>query len=127
MPVLALPVDAGPGLLFETARLDRSGRLFACGLLRALRWPPGHQVEIDAIEGALVIGSAPGGRHTVGDRGDLALPAALRRLCGIVPGPPILLVASVPEDRLVAHRASTVVRLLGELHALLVDGADDVG
>ena len=95
-------------------------------MLRALGWPPGHRVEIDAIEGALVVGSAPSGRHAVGDRGDLALPAAARRLCGIAPGPPVLLVASVPEDRLVIHQASAVARLLGKLHARLVDGAGDV-
>jgi bifunctional DNA-binding transcriptional regulator/antitoxin component of YhaV-PrlF toxin-antitoxin module len=65
----------------------------------------------------LIIASAPVGRHVVGGRGELPLPAAARRMCGIVAGQPLLLAALTFQDLLVIHPAGTVVRLLADLHA----------
>jgi len=115
LPALGLPAGAGPAdLLVETARLDRSGRVNARGLLRVLGWGPGHRVDIAVTEGVLVVGSASAGLHAIGDRGELALPAAARRMCGINPGAPVLLVATLPHDGLVVHPAHLIARLLAD-------------
>lgn len=118
LPALGLPAGTGPGsLLVQTARLDRSGRVNARGLLRALGWCPGHRVDIAVTDGVLVVGSAPEGRHTVGDRNELGLPAAARRLCGITPGTPVLLVAALPQDVLVVHPVHLIAQLLADWYA----------
>ena len=52
-----LPTDPY-ALLLEVARLDRSGRLSARGLLRALGWRAGHRVDIDVVDAAIAITSA---------------------------------------------------------------------
>jgi hypothetical protein len=92
LPVRHLPADADDVLL-DVARLDRSGRLSARGLLRDLGWTSGHRVAIDVIDGAITVRSAPTGRHTVGSRGELAVPSAARQLCGIGAAQPVVLAA----------------------------------
>jgi len=52
--------------------------------------------------------------HAVGDRGELALPAAARRMCGIATGPPVLLVAALPHDVLAVHPAHLIAGLLAD-------------
>lgn len=82
LPPLRLPTDADPrSLLLDMARLDRSGRVYARALLKALGWPAGHGIDIDVVAGALVVGSSATGRHAVGSRGGIRLPAAARRMC----------------------------------------------
>jgi bifunctional DNA-binding transcriptional regulator/antitoxin component of YhaV-PrlF toxin-antitoxin module len=118
LPALGLPAGTGPGdLVVDSARLDRSGRVSARGLLRALGWSPGHRVDIAVTDGVLVVGSAPAGLHVVGERGDLGLPAAARRMCGITPGPPVLLVAALPQDVLIVHPAHLIAGLLADWYA----------
>lgn len=113
LPVLGLPTGSGPGeLLLDMARLDASDRLSARGLLAGLRWDAGHRVDLAVVAGVVVVGSAATGLHPVGGRGELALPAAARRMCGIVPGAPVLLAACPARDVLVVHPASTVTDLL---------------
>lgn len=120
LPALGLPAGAAPGdLLVETARLDASGRLTARPLLRALGWAPGHRVDIAVTEDVLVVGSAPAGLHVVGDRGELGLPAAARRMCGITVGPPVLLVAALPRDVLVVHPAHLIAQLLADWYTTM--------
>ncbi|KAB1929934.1 hypothetical protein F8271_28000 [Micromonospora sp. ALFpr18c] len=70
-------------------------------LLRALGWPPHHRIDVETRHGMLVICSASGGRHQVGSRGDLPLPANARHMCRIEPGQPVLLAAIVTHDLLV--------------------------
>ena len=115
LPAPGLPDGAAPAdLLVDTARLDASGRLTARALLRVMGWGPGHRVDIAVVEGLLVVASTPAGLHVVGDRGELALPAAARRMCGITPGLPVLLVAALPHDVLVVHPAHLIAQLLAD-------------
>jgi bifunctional DNA-binding transcriptional regulator/antitoxin component of YhaV-PrlF toxin-antitoxin module len=115
LPAPGLPAGAVPAdLLIDTARLDASGRLTAGPLLRVLGWAPGHRVDIAVTEGVLVVGSNLAGLHLVGDRGELGLPAAARRMCGIAPGLPVLLVAALPRDVLVVHPAHLIAQLLAD-------------
>jgi hypothetical protein len=108
--------------VLDMARLDRSGRLSARALLRTLGWRPGRRVDIDVVDGAMVIVSAVSGQPAVGTRGELALPTTARQLCGMKPGPPVVLAAYPPLDLLVIHPVSTVARLLREFHACLAGG-----
>lgn len=123
LPRLSLPTDAGPdGLVLGMARLDRSGRLSARELLGVLGWRPGHRVDIGVVAGVLVAASATTGQHVVRGRGELGLPAAARRMCGLPAGVPVLLAASPSQDVLVIHRASIVAQVLTEYHARLAGG-----
>ncbi|MDM4781358.1 MULTISPECIES: hypothetical protein [Micromonospora] len=65
----------------------------------------------------IVITSSDIGRHRVGSRGDLPLPASLRQLCRFEPGQPVLLATLVDHDTLIVHPFTVVVRLLATLHA----------
>jgi len=96
LPVPGLPEGAGcEALVVETARMDRSGRVYARHVLGALGWGPGHRVDVAVVGGVLLVGSVATGLHVVGSRGELGLPAAARRMCGITPGLPVLLAASL--------------------------------
>lgn len=118
LPAPRLPVGAAPAdLLIDTARLDASGRLTARALLRALGWTPGYRVDIAVVDGVLVVGSNLAGLHLVSDRGELGLPAAARRMCGITPSRPVLLVAALPRDVLIVHPAHLIAGLLADWYA----------
>ncbi len=101
---------------------DRSGRVTERGLLDALHWGPGQRINIRPQAGILVIASTPVGRYVVGSRGELPLPAAARKMCGIVAGQPVLLAAFPSHDLLVIHTARTVAGLLADLHDQAIGG-----
>lgn len=130
-PMPALPTPRPPAhlspdeVLIGVARPDRSGRVTERGLLRALRWDPGHRIDIHPHDGMLVIASAGAGQHVVGSRGELPLPASVRQMCAILPGQPLLLAALVAHDLLVIHPAVTVARLLVDRHAQVIGGRRD--
>jgi hypothetical protein len=130
MPALLAPRPpadlAEAEVLFGVACPDRSGRVTERGLLYALRWAPGHRIDIRPHHGMLIIASLPAGQHVVGSRGELPLPAAARRMCGIVVGQPLLLAALTSHDLLVIHPARTVAELLSDLHAQAI-GAHHAG
>jgi hypothetical protein len=111
-------------VLLEVARLDRSGRISARGLLGALGWRPGHRVGMDTVGGAVVVASSVTGRHVVGSRGELALPVSVRRMCGMVAGLPVVVAAVLGSGLLLVHPAGTVARLVREYHGRLA-GVDD--
>jgi bifunctional DNA-binding transcriptional regulator/antitoxin component of YhaV-PrlF toxin-antitoxin module len=107
-------------LVVATARMDRSGRICERILLRALGWEPGQHLEIDTMHGLIIIAATPDGRHTVDPRGGLALPASLRRLCWIEPGPPLILAAAIPAQVLVVHPAAAMATLLAAHYTDLI-------
>jgi bifunctional DNA-binding transcriptional regulator/antitoxin component of YhaV-PrlF toxin-antitoxin module len=126
LPLPLLPalrsVDAAgsAGLVVATARMDRSGRLCERILLRALGWEPGQHLEIDTMHGMIIIAATPDGPHTVDPRGGLGLPASLRRLCGIEPGPPLILAAAIQAQVLIVHPAATMATLLAAHYTDLI-------
>lgn len=121
-PIPALPVPCPPAdlsaaeVVLGVACPDRSGRITNRAALHALQWGPGQPIDIRPQAGILVIAAAPTVRHVVGSRGELPLPAAARKMCGIVAGQPVLLAAFPSHDLLVIHAARTVARLLADLH-----------
>ncbi|MFL6143532.1 MAG: hypothetical protein ACJ72N_16910 [Labedaea sp.] len=126
LPAVRRVERAGPvALLVATARMDRSGRVGERLLLRALGWGPGQRLDMDTMHGMIVIAAAPEGAYVVDARGAVTLPAALRHLCGIEPGLPLVLAAAVAEQVLVVHPADVVARLLaGHYTDLLGVGHD---
>lgn len=123
LPAARLRAD---DLILDVARLDRSGRLSARGVLAALGWEPGARVWVDAVRGSAVIGRSSAGRGVVDPRGSIAVPIAVRDLCGIAPGDSVVLAASPSTQRLLVHPAAVVARLVADLHLRLLEGqADD--
>jgi hypothetical protein len=120
LPALRRIGDAGSALLVVTARMDHSGRVHERLLLRALGWQPGHRLEMDLLHGLIVVAAAPAGPHAVDPRGALRLPAALRHLCGIEPGPPLVLAAAVAAQVVVVHPAIMVAELLAAHYTSLL-------
>jgi len=117
LPVPAAPdrLDLGPTLI-ATCVVDRSGRVNSAPLLNALAWQPGDPVDVDLAHGTIVFRAARTGRHRIGSRGDLGIPAALRTMTGFEPDQHVLLVALLSHSVVVIHPASTVTRLLGRVH-----------
>ncbi|MFI5489125.1 hypothetical protein [Micromonospora echinaurantiaca] len=118
------PVD---DLVFDVARPDADGRVAARALLRALGWPAGHRLHIDVTDGLLLVTARPDGKHSVGARGALPLPAAARQMCGINSHQVVLLAAIPARDLLVVHPSNTITRLLADLHATVLGGPSHAG
>lgn len=124
LPAAREPVD---DMLFDVARPDPDGRVAARALLRALGWPSGHRLHVDVTDGLLLATTRPDGKHTIGARGALPLPAAARQLCGIHAHRPVLLAAIPARDLLVVHPSNTITRLLAERHAAVLGGTSHAG
>lgn len=127
MPVLTARVQLpavvnAAELLLGMAVPSRCGRVAAQHILRALGWQPGHRLDIQPHQGVLVIASADDGRHRVGSRGALPLPASIRRMCPIGHDAPVLLAALVAHDLIVVHPVGAVARLLADLHVQVAGG-----
>lgn len=121
LPTLTRLEDVAPGgLVVSTTRIDRSGRVHERFLLRELGWDPGQQLEMDTMHGMILIAATRTGQHTVDVRGAISLPAALQHLCGIEPGPPLVLAAAIPEQVMVIHPADTIARLLAAHYTDLI-------
>ncbi|MFI7662743.1 hypothetical protein ACIBTW_28080 [Micromonospora parva] len=128
----ALPAQVFPSaptsasdLLLWMALPARCGRVTAQHLLRALHWYPEHRLDIQSHQAMIIVSPADDGRHQVGSRGELPLPASARQMCRIEPGRPVLLAAFTTHDLLVVHPVSTVARLLTDLHSQLSGGDND--
>lgn len=80
--------------------------------MAALGWQPGDRLDLDIIHQPIVAVPNVTGRHTVDNRGGIALPAATRRMCGIEPGPPVILAALPNIHTLVIYPATVAGRLL---------------
>ncbi|GIE75077.1 hypothetical protein Aph02nite_10270 [Actinoplanes philippinensis] len=117
-------VTAEP-VLFDVARIDTSGRFCARALLTALRWEPGHRLDLTVETDAVVFGSSPAGRQTVGRRGELTVPVAARSLAGLDAEARVMLVAVPTRDLLVAHPPALVAHLLARHYAHQATGHDD--
>jgi hypothetical protein len=98
--------------LVAIARPDRSGRLSARGLLRAMEWEPGHRLSLEVDDGAIGIHGCAAGMHGVDERGALVLPSSAGRMAGVEPGTSVVLAAFVALDVLVVQPAHAVARLI---------------
>jgi len=108
---------AAHALILAMARVDPSGRLSNRDVLQTLGWRPGHRVEMALADGVLEIAGAASGPHAIRSRGELAVPVALRQMCGIAPESTVMLAASLAEDVLLVYPIALVAQLLIEFHA----------
>jgi hypothetical protein len=107
------------------ARPDRSGRLSVRPLLAAMGWPPGHRLDITAVDGLLLVTSSAGGGQVVSPRGDLVVPAPARSWCGIAGGSLVVLAGYPAAGLVVIHPEHLVAVLLHDLDAHLPGGDRD--
>jgi hypothetical protein len=107
-------------LLVATARMDLSGWVSACC---CARWAGGLGSGWiwTTMHGMIVIATALDGAYVVGQRCAVTLPAALRHLCGIGPGPP----AGAGRAGAVVHPAEAVARLLAGHYTELLGAGHD--
>jgi hypothetical protein len=80
---------------------------------------------MNTMYGMLVVAATPDGPYLVDQRGAFGLPAALRHLCGVEPGPPLILAAAVGEQVLVVHSADVVAQLLASHYTDLLGVGHD--
>ena len=92
-------------------------------MLARLGWRPGDRITMDVRNRAVVI-VAGAGQHALGSRGDLAVPVAMRQLCGISPEQPVMVAAYPAQSMLVIHAVYLVTALLAEFHTHLIGDRD---
>ena len=90
----AEPVPTAPeDVVYGIGRIDASGRIADRTVTSALGWSGGNRLTLTADAG-VITARDPGGMVTLPDRSYIAIPAALRRRCGLRPGDRVLLAAA---------------------------------
>jgi len=105
-PAAALSVPAG--VVYGTGRIDTSGRVTDQAISCALGWREGDRLTLTAEPGVVTARRDPGGTVTVPARACLAIPAVLRRRCGLRAGDRVLLAAVPGQDTLAAYSFAVV-------------------
>jgi hypothetical protein len=105
-PGAALSVPAG--VVYGTGRIDASGRVTDQTVNCALGWREGDRLTLTASPGVVTARRDPRGMVTVPARACLAIPAVLRRRCGLRAGDRVLL-AAVPGRGILAAYSFAVV------------------
>jgi hypothetical protein len=115
---LAVPDD----VVYGTGRVDASGRVTDQAVSCALGWREGDRLTLTAGPGVVTARRDPGGMVTVPARACLAIPAVLRRRCGLRPGDRVLL-AAVPGAGMLAVYSFAVVDRALRAHGAFPDAA----
>jgi bifunctional DNA-binding transcriptional regulator/antitoxin component of YhaV-PrlF toxin-antitoxin module len=87
-------------VVYGIGRIDASGRIADRAVTSALGRRGGDRLTLTAHAGAVTARREPGGMVTLPARAYIAIPAALRRRCGLEPGDRVLLAAVPGEDTL---------------------------
>ena len=103
-PLPPSPTDTVYGI----GRLDASGRIADRAVTSALGWSGGDRLTLTADAGVITARRDPGGMITLPVRAYIAIPAALRRRCGLRPGDRVLLAASPAAGTLAAYSFAVV-------------------
>ena len=109
-PIAALSVPAG--VVYGTGRIDASGRVADQAVTCALGWREGDRLTLTAEPGVVTARRDPGGMASVPARACLAIPAVLRRRCGLRAGDRVLLAAVPGQDMLAAYSFAVVNQAL---------------
>jgi hypothetical protein len=109
-PAAARSVPAG--VVYGTGRIDASGRVTDQAVSCALGWREGDRLTLTASPGMVTARRDPRGMITVPARACLAVPATLRRRCGLRPGDRVLLAAVPGQDMLAAYSFAVVDQAL---------------
>ncbi len=102
----APPPSAPEDVVYGIGRIDSSGRIADRAVISALGWRGGDRLTADA--GVVTTRRDPGGMVTLPIRAYIAIPAALRRCCGLLPGDRVLLAAVPGDDTLTAYSLAVV-------------------
>ena len=89
--------------IYGIGRIDASGRIADRTVTSALGWRGGDRLTLTADAGVVTARRDPAGMVTLPGRAYIAIPAALRRRCGLQPGDRVLLAAVPGEDTLVVY------------------------
>ncbi len=90
-----VPVPSAPeDVVYGIGRIDASGRIADRAVITALGWRGGDRLTLTADAGVVTARRDPGGMVTLPGRAYIAIPAALRRRCGLEPGDRVLLAAA---------------------------------
>ena len=104
-PLRSVPDD----VVYGIGRIDASGRIADRAVISALGWRGGDRLTLTADAGVVTARRDPGGMVTLsGRRPYIAIPAALRRRCGLEPGDRVLLAALPAADTLTAYSLAVV-------------------
>ena len=95
-PAAALSVPAD--VVYGTGRIDASGRVTDHVVSCALGWREGDRLTLTASPGVVTARREAGGMAAVPARACLAIPAVLRRRCGLRTGDRVLLAAVPGQD-----------------------------
>ena len=109
-PAAALSIPAG--VAYGTGRIDASGRVADQAISCVLGWREGDRLTPTASPGVVTARRDPGGMVTVPARACLAIPAVLRRRCGLRAGDLVLLAAVSGQDMLAAYSFAVVDRAI---------------
>ena len=108
---LARPIPA-PSLpehvVYGIGRIDASGRIADRTVISALGWHGGERLTLTADAGVVTARRDRGGMITLPARAYIAIPAELRRRCGLQPGDRVLLAAAPAGDTLNAYSLAVV-------------------
>jgi hypothetical protein len=91
---------APPDVLYGFGRIDSSGRVGDRAVTSTLGWQPGDRLTLTAAAGVVTVRRSPDGMVIMPAKPYVAIPAALRRRCGLRPGDGVLLAlfpCGVPE------------------------------
>jgi len=105
---LSVPAD----VVYGTGRIDASGRVADQAVGCALGWREGDRLTVTASPGVVTARRDPRGMVTVPARACLAIPAVLRRRCGLRAGDRVLLAAVPGQGLLVAYSFAVVDQAL---------------
>jgi hypothetical protein len=116
-PVAVVPVPpaAPQGTLYGFGRIDSAGRIADRTVISALGWRCGDRLTLTAEAGVVTARRDPAGMAAMTAKPYIAIPAALRRRCGLRPGDRVLL-AAVPADDILAAYSLAVVDLAIRAH-----------
>jgi len=104
-----VPVPTAPeDVVYGIGRIDASGRIADRAVTGALGWSAGDRLTLTADAGVVTARRDPGGLVTLPTRAYIAIPAALRRRCGLRPGDRVLLAAVPRLDTLTAYSLAVV-------------------
>jgi hypothetical protein len=114
LPVAAVPaIPAAPDdVLYGFGRIDASGRVADRVITSALGWHAGDRLTLTAAAGVVIARRDPAGMVTMPAKPYIAIPAALRRRCGLQPGDRVLLAVLLGEDALAAYSFAVVDRAM---------------
>lgn len=114
LPLASPPAAArqAAGVVYGMGRVDSSGRVADRSITRVLGWRAGDRLTLTAAAGVVVARRDPCGMVVLPARPYIAIPAALRRRCGLHPGDRVLLAAAPHADTLAAYSFAVVDQAL---------------